>query len=201
MEGLERISEVVRMRGLTCPSCGKNTMEFWETEYDVPFFGRLMLTCVKCPCGYKHSDVMVLGEREPCRYVLKVEGPRDLYAKVIKSSFAKVTIPELGVEITPGPSSEGFVTNVEGILERVEEVCAALEGEAKENFLNKLREAREGRLPFTLVVEDRTGNSAIIHEKAVKEVLPSPEDEGNEDRQIEQDNEGVEGEKFGELSG
>ena len=35
---------------------------------------------------------------------------------------AAIEIPELGVRIDPGPSCQGFVSNVEGVLDRIEQV-------------------------------------------------------------------------------
>ena len=35
---------------------------------------------------------------------------------------ASIEIPELGVRIDPGPVSQGFVSNVEGVLDRIEQV-------------------------------------------------------------------------------
>jgi zinc finger protein len=86
-----------------------------------------------------------------------------------------IKIPELGVEITPGPACEGFVSNIEGVLDRIERVVEAAlrwsEGEEKENaraLLSRIAQARKGALPFTLILEDPSGNSAIISEKAQK---------------------------------
>jgi len=91
---------------------------------------------------------------------------------------ASIAIPELGVEIDPGPACTGFITNVEGVLDRIHQVveatCRWNEGEAKEKaceLLERIARAREGNLAFTLVLDDPTGNSAIISEKAEKTVL------------------------------
>jgi len=91
---------------------------------------------------------------------------------------ASLSIPELGVEINPGPACTGFVTNVEGVLDRigqvVEATCRWNEGETKETacaLLERIAQAREGKLPFTLVLDDPSGNSAIVSEKAKKTAL------------------------------
>jgi len=89
-------------------------------------------------------------------------------------------IPELGVEIDPGPACEGFVSNVEGVLARIDDVLAGVltwaEGEERENAIalrTRIELAREGSLPFTLSIEDPTGNSAIVSEKARKTEIPA----------------------------
>ena len=91
---------------------------------------------------------------------------------------ASLAIPELGVEIDPGPACTGFVTNVEGVLDRIEQVVVAAEREGdpdqKENaktLLGRLAQAREGNLAFTLILDDPSGNSAILSEKADKSPL------------------------------
>ena len=98
---------------------------------------------------------------------------------VAASASGAIRIPELGVEIDPGPACEGFVSNIEGVLDRIEDVVTGVltwaEGEERENAL-ALRErialAREGSVPFTLIIEDPTGNSAIVSPKAEKSPLP-----------------------------
>ncbi|MDD1666900.1 MAG: hypothetical protein LUO96_00385, partial [Methanomicrobiales archaeon] len=90
-------------------------------------------------------------------------------------------------EIDPGPACEGFVSNVEGILERIEDVLGTVltwaEGEERENALTlgeRIRLAREGSVPFTLTIEDPTGNSAIISPRVTKTPLPPCPEESSE---------------------
>jgi zinc finger protein len=91
---------------------------------------------------------------------------------------ATVRIPELGVEIDPGPACTGFVTNVEGVLDRIENVvkgallwAESRERENAEKLLEQIARARAGTLPFTLILDDPRGNSAIISDKAQKKLL------------------------------
>jgi len=50
---------------------------------------------------------------------------------VIKSGTTTIRIPEFGAKITPGPYSEGFITNVEGVLSKVEDHTALREHSGK----------------------------------------------------------------------
>jgi zinc finger protein len=155
---------------LQCPLCQEGVLEVLESYYDIPFFGRAALTSMTCSkCGYRRSDVASLEVRPPCRCEVKVEGPEDLSLRVVRSSTATITIPELGVEVKPGPIAEGFISNVEGVLRRVERVLEQLlrdaespeeEAEAR-RALERLRAAAEGRLSFTLIIDDPYGNSFI----------------------------------------
>jgi zinc finger protein len=89
-----------------------------------------------------------------------------------------IKIPEFGVQIDPGPACEGFVTNIEGVLDRIENVvkAALLWTEKEENknaqvLLERIDQARKGNVLFSLIIEDPSGNSAIISEKAQKKPL------------------------------
>jgi zinc finger protein len=171
-----------------CPYCEREIQYLDQTE-NIPFFSEILIVSGRCECGYRHADTMVLGEAEPARWEILVEGPEELSARVVRSASAAIRIPELGVEIDPGPACEGFVSNVEGVLERIEDVVTGVltwaEGEERENAL-ALREriglAREGSVPFTLSIEDPSGNSVIVSPKAMKTPIPPcPEVEPSEE--------------------
>jgi len=152
----------------TCPVCGRKSLEIREIPYDVPGFGKTLIITMYCPsCGLRHRDVLCLEFGEPKRYEFVVERPEDLKVRVIRSSSATIRIPELGVLIEPGPASEGFISNIEGILDRVEGVVAMMgrfaetpeEKARASEALAKIWDAREGRLRFTLIIDDPLGNS------------------------------------------
>jgi len=151
-----------------CPVCGVQSLTEQETKYDVGYFGPVLLTTIVCAnCSFKHSDVICLNVQEPSSISASIEDSEDLKMSVVRSSNAIIQIPELGVLITPGPTAEGFISNVEGVLERVEQVTRMLVRDPKrrdraERFLQRIKEARDGRIKFTLIIKDPLGNSAII---------------------------------------
>ena len=51
-----------------------------------------------------------------------VDSPEDLAIRVVRSMSASLEVPELGVRIDPGPACQGFVSNVEGVLDRIEQI-------------------------------------------------------------------------------
>ncbi len=168
---------------ITCPSCGKRT-ELVILEYDVPYFGKIMLTSINCNCGFKHNDCIVLGVKDPVRYSIKVGD--DLFAKVIRSTSGTIRIPEIGVTIEPGPASQAFITNVEGILDRVRDIVLMAmrwrreEGDEKavkkcEEILETIDDAINGKKELTLILEDPLGNSMIASRKAEKTILSNKE--------------------------
>jgi zinc finger protein len=83
----------------------------------------------------------------------------------------------------PGPRAEAFVSNVEGVLRKFLDVVqgqeAVAETAAKRKRLRSVHARIQGLIdgaePFTFILEDPTGNSAVLHEDVVREVL-SPEE-------------------------
>jgi zinc finger protein len=89
--------------------------------------------------------------------------------RVIKSGTATISIPEFGAIITPGPYSEGYISNVEGLLEKIEDALTFILSTAKgkrlkkgEKMLKKMRATRDSKPRFTLIIKDPLGNSAIV---------------------------------------
>lgn len=165
---------------LKCPICrGENFLQTVRTV-NVEHFGEVLIITQKCSeCGYKHIDVFPAEIKEPCEYRMKVETREDLYAKVLRSSSGEIEIPELGLKISPGPAAQGFITNIDGVLLRFENI---LEGqlvvekdekrrEKIKKVLKKIQEAKENKIAFTIVIKDLYGNSAIVSEKAKKSPL------------------------------
>ena len=107
---------------LRCPVCNSEEIEQKTTKHTLTFFGDVLIDTIICKkCGYKHSDILPTKQEEPKKISLIVESEKDLNIRVVKSSRCIIKIPEIGVEIFPGPFSQSYITNVEGILERIEE--------------------------------------------------------------------------------
>jgi zinc finger protein len=145
-------------------------MQTSQTEYEVEHFGTVLISVSACTrCGYRHSDVTTLTNREPIELRTKIWSPEDLNIRVIKSGTATVSIPEFRATITPGQYSEGYISNVEGILSKIEDALTFMLSTAKgqklrkgEAMLRKMRAARDSKPKFTLVIKDPLGNSAIV---------------------------------------
>ncbi|MBN2367673.1 ZPR1 zinc finger domain-containing protein, partial [Candidatus Woesearchaeota archaeon] len=151
------------------------TLTLREMDREIPYFGKCFIFSMDCSsCDYHMADVELDGDGKPVKYTIDVETEEDLKVRIIKSSQATVKIPRL-VEITPGPVSNGYVTNVEGILNRVKKVIEdkkddedpAVRKQAK-NQLKKIQRVLWGRETISITITDPTGNSAIISEKAKK---------------------------------
>lgn len=159
-----------------CPICKKKKLTLMESEQEIPFFGKVFIFSMNCSnCKYHKADIESAERKEPCKYSFEINGEEDLKVRVVKSSEATVKLPFI-MTIEPGPSSNGYVTNIEGILNRVEHAIeTARDGEedkdAKKrakNMLKKLQKVMWGQEKLKITLEDPSGNSAIISEKAVK---------------------------------
>ena len=156
--------------GIRCPSCDSENMISSQTEYNVDHFGAVLFNITKCPkCGYKHTDVLSLERREPTLIRAKINSLTDLDIKVVKSGTATINIPEFGATITPGPNSEGFITNIEGVLTKVEDALTFMLSSADaervkigEKILKQIRNARDSDPRFTIIIEDPLGNSGLV---------------------------------------
>jgi len=166
------------LKGQPCPMCKKQTLTLREAAREIPYFGTCYLFSMDCEnpeCDYKMSDVEIEGVGKPVKkFTLEVESEEDLKIRVIKSGSATVKIPRLA-EITPGAISDGYVSNVEGILQRIKEVIEtkrddddkAIRKKAK-NQLKKIQNVLWGREKITLIITDPNGNSAIVSDKVKK---------------------------------
>lgn len=165
-----------------CPACDNQSMLTSQTQYEVEHFGVVLLSVSKCGrCGYRHDDVITLTNREPIELRAEIKSLEDLNMRVIKSGTATVSIPEFRATITPGQYSEGYISNVEGVLGKIEDALTFMLSTAKgqrlrkgKALLKKMRAARDSKPSFTLVIKDPLGNSAIVssnHEKIKKRNL------------------------------
>ena len=166
-----------------CPCCNTDIEYLYKTE-NIPYFSDILIISAICPaCGYKFVDTQLLKHGEPARHTLAVESEADLAVRVVRSMSASIEIPELGVRIDPGPQCQGFVSNVEGVLDRIETVVrgalrwgSEVEKENAAALLADIIKVKAGTFPVTLILEDPCGNSGIESGR-VKEEKYVPEEE------------------------
>jgi zinc finger protein len=170
------MSDVTEMKGQVCPTCNKKTLTLAETERDIPYFGQVFLFSMSCEkCGYYKADLEATEQHDPAKYSMEIDSEEDMSVRVVRSGQATIKIPRI-TTITPGPGSSGYVTNIEGILKRIKhQLETILDGEEEKadkkkvkNMLKKIQKVMWGQEKIKISVEDPTGNSAIISDKAVK---------------------------------
>ena len=181
MTGEKKSSELSGsvIKGEVCPVCHAKSLSLTDREDDIPYFGKVALFSMTCEsCKFHKSDIESTEQREPVKITFEVSGPDDMKVRVVKSSSARVKIPYVA-NIEPGEASNGYVTNVEGILNRVkqqvesvrdtEEDGAAVKKAKK--MLKKLNRIVWGDEKTKIIIEDPSGNSAIISDRTTSEKL------------------------------
>ncbi len=168
-----------------CPACLDGDLQVLSDQIVIPHFGDVLISTLLCPrCGYRSSDIVPLEKLPPRRYVLQIDGPQQMKIRIIRSGSSTVKIPEIGARIDPGLFSEGYVTNVEGILQRFQDILYQLLRDFTSSYdepdsEEKIKRTRDliDRLDafkndteleqdkITLIIEDPYGNSAILGEE------------------------------------
>lgn len=176
----EEINEMI----IKCPACSaEGVAKSIMKEIEIPHFGNVLETTIQCPsCGFKHSDIIALEQNDPAKYVIEIN-KNNLSVRVVRSQSATVSIPEIGVKVEPGPKSEGYVTNIEGILTRFEDaVKKALQlfdddqsQENAKNTLANIQELKKGNGTATLIIQDPFGQSNIVSESVEVSEIPDEE--------------------------
>lgn len=169
-----RDEPVSALEAQECPVCKEKTLTLTEMEKEIPYFSKVFIFSMSCSnCNYHKADVECAEQRDPVKYSFEVSSEDDLKVRVVRSGEATVKIPHV-ITIEPGPSSNGYVTNIEGILNRVKKsIEIARDSEEDEdarkkakNLLKKLNRAMWGQEKLKVIIEDPTGNSAIISDRA-----------------------------------
>ena len=161
-----------------CPQCLKDdALTMLAMSSEIPYFGEHTQITVICEsCGWKHTDFIPSDGEKPGYSSLVVDNSEKCSARVIRSSSGTIRIPELELEVSPGGSSSGFVSNVEGVIKRFEDaVGSILRGNADDEkilqasleLLESLRKMKSGSSHFLIELLDPRGRSQIIHNDAI----------------------------------
>ena len=102
---------------------------------------------------------------------------------MVRSQSATVSLPEIGIKVEPGPKSEGYISNVEGVIVRfIEATERALnmftDETSQQNgkmVLENLHKILDGELETLLLIEDPFGQSKIMDVRAKTEPLTDEE--------------------------
>ena len=72
-----------------------------------------------CPgCGWRQTDFIPAEAREAACQSYHIDSAEDLQIRVIRGSACTVRLVELDLEVRPGSHSTGYVSNIEGVLNR-----------------------------------------------------------------------------------
>lgn len=171
---IENFSNEVQTFAATCSSCYKPCETHMKTV-NIPHFKDVILMSTVCDhCGYKSNEVKTGGAipEKGKRITLKVTDPEDLARDILKSETCGLNIPELNLDLTPGTLGGRFTT-IEGLLTQVLEelhsrvftqTSDSMDDETKTRwtgFFARLQDAIDGKIGFTIVMEDPLASSYI----------------------------------------
>lgn len=172
----ENNKDIFVVENQQCPVCAKNNATFSEYEIDDAFAGPIAIFTIKCnDCGFKNSDLEFIEPGEPAEYSIDIESKEDLNIRIIKSGACEIKIPSFRISVDSSMNSEGFISNVEGVLTRFRKQLEFLKDDSDldkvkrkklKNILKGLDEVVNGEKKITLKLIDSSGNSAIISDKA-----------------------------------
>ena len=174
--------DILVVENQQCPVCAKNEAVFSEYEIEDAYAGPVAIFTIKCnACGFKNSDLEFIEPGEPAEYSVDVESPEDLSIRVIKSGMCEISIPSFRISVDSSMNSEGFISNVEGVLERFRTQVEMLKNDSEiektqrkklKNVLKGIDDVFAGNRKITVKLRDDTGNSAIISDKVKVKKLP-----------------------------
>lgn len=177
-------NNIIGKMKVDCPVCGgKNTAISITQTHKVAYFGEVIESLVQCDkCGFRHSDVMCVEQKDPAKHSLQIT-TKTLSSRVVRSQSSTVSLPEIGIKVEPGPKSEGYISNVEGVLIRFKEATERalnmfqddISQENGKKVLNDIQKVLDGELETLLLIEDPFGQSKIMDIKAISEPLTEEE--------------------------
>ena len=165
-----------------CPGCTRPAHLNLQL-LNIPYFKEVVVSAVMClSCNYRSSDVKTGGEvpAKGKKIYLHVRAPADLQRDILKSETCCVKIEEIGVEVVPGTMGGRFTT-VEGLLTQIRDDLRGTtfdvddDGETNkggdsmpedkrkgwEVFFKKMDDAIEGKMAYTILLEDPLANSYV----------------------------------------
>ncbi len=176
---------------IPCPVCSLKGEVAMITHVDeIPYFGEHTQVTVLChSCGWRQTDFIPAEGRKPGASTLVISRPDHMKARVIRSSSCTIRIIELDLEVSPGSASTGYVSNVEGVIDRFMDVIIMVtrQAYAEDSEMSEIKklqqmhttllELKENPIPqeITLELLDPNGHSQIIHDDATMRDLTTEE--------------------------
>ena len=169
---------------MDCPVCGgKNTATYTTQTHELAYFGEIVESTIQCErCGFRHNDIITTEQKDPAKHSLIIS-KKNLDSRVVRSQSATVSLPEIGIKVEPGPKSEGYISNVEGVLIRFRDATERAlnmftDAKSQENgkkVLENINKVLDGEMETLLLIEDPFGQSKIMDVRAKTEPLTDEE--------------------------
>jgi zinc finger protein len=171
-----------------CPICfSEDGLTMIAHTSEIPYFGEHTQLTILCPsCGWKHTDFIPAEGKKPGAWNLEISHSDMLSTRIIRSSSCTVRIEELGLEVEPGGATTGYVSNIEGVLNRFEDAIRLMYRQSKtsnekdieekcEKLFQEIEAVKKGEMNVIITLLDPMGHSQILHEKAQSRDLTEDE--------------------------
>ena len=173
---------------VSCVICGfDGGLSMLAHTEEIAYFGEHTQITLTCPgCGWRQTDFIPAEAREGSSHTYRIDSTDDLQVRVIRGSACTVRLLELDLEVRPGSHSTGYVSNIEGVLNRFQDVVdmvgrqAAIEGDdgaitELEQLTQAMLEIRQGQREATLQLLDPHGHSMILTDDVQTRALTEAE--------------------------
>ena len=173
---------------VSCVICGFDTgLTMLAHTEEIAYFGEHTQVTLTCPgCGWRQTDFIPAEARDGSCQTYRIETADDLQVRVIRGSACTVRLIELDLEVRPGSHSTGYVSNIEGVINRFQDVIDMVgrqaEVEGNGEAISKLTELtaamleiRQGQRVATLEFLDPHGHSMILAENVESRPLTGAE--------------------------
>ena len=126
---------------------------------EIPYFGEHTQVTILChDCGWR-QPILSQPRKKGGGWSMVIDDEDKLRARVVRSSSCTVCIPELDLEVNPGTSSTGYVSNVEGVLHRFQEIINMVERDISNQFLAAEGDEREALMNQLATLQQMTQRS------------------------------------------
>ena len=126
---------------MSCPVCGdEKSLKMIAHSTEIAYFGehtQITLTCSSC--GLRQTDFIPAEGKIPGVWTLKLDSLESLNARVVRGSKCTIEIPELELGVYPGVHSSGYVSNVEGVLNRFKDAINITKNQLMSDELSELK--------------------------------------------------------------
>lgn len=188
---------------IPCPICSiEGEVKMIAHIDEIPYFGEHTQVTVLCnSCGWRQTDFIPAEGKKSGAWKLVIDHPEKLTARVVRSSSCTVRVDELDLVVNPGSNSTGYVSNVEGVMQRfvdvINMVMRDVQNEALQHAAGEITEGldetmqaiaklehmlstidslkEENCTPVTLELLDPNGHSMIIHPDSTERELVEEE--------------------------
>ena len=173
-----------------CPICNsQNGLILNVHTSEIPYFGEHTEMTIICnECGWRNTDFIPSEGKKPSLWSLVIDNLELMTTRVVRSSSCTVRIVELGLEVEPGDNATGYISNVEGVLNRFSDAISMIqrgairdgeEGKEKvescQELIDRISRVKKGEEPVELLLLDPNGHSQILHESATSTELSEEE--------------------------